>query len=149
MYQPRRKTFSIFFISETLDCWDLIINTKHVYNHKTTFKKFNGHHSMFDSSKKNLIMLSQKLSTFETCLETKNKLKKIVLIIECVTHPENETSSCYLGNFWLLSLDSEENSCLQLKKSNLKSWNVWLVQKKLHHYAISKTIEMWDLILKI
>ena len=46
-----------------------------------------------------------------------------------------------LGNYRLLRLDSEDNSCLE-KKNNWKK-NIF------HHlYAISETIELWDLIME-
>ena len=60
-------------------------------------------------------------SVDNSCLESKNELeKKLVFIIECVTHTENDTSSCYLGNYRLLRLDYEDNSCLEIKKQLVK-----------------------------
>ena len=103
---------------------------------------------MFESFGKSYIILpSQKLLTFETWFWRqqlfrikKQTEKKLVFIIECVTHPENYTSSCYLGKLCFLRLDSEDNSCLEFEKSNLKKFTC--------HHAISEIIELWHLIMK-
>ena len=92
---------------------------------KATEKVFYLQHKIYQSSRKSyIIMLSQKLSTFEflridyeeeRCLQSKNNRNFFYPLHqkEYKSHPEKATSSCNLGKYQILSLKYEDKNCLE------------------------------------
>ena len=64
---------------------------------------------------------------------------------------KKSTLSCYFENYPVLRLDYEdkfETNWKKIERNQSSSWDVWIIQKKLHHYAISEIIDFWELIMK-
>ena len=104
---------------------------------KQFWKKFNLHHMMYESTRQSyIVMLSRKLMKSENWLWRQKLFRKknwsfsFIFIIGRMTHSEKATSSCYLGKYWFLRLDTTEKRCLDSKKQ-LKYF--FLPQKRMSH----------------
>ena len=91
----------------------------------------------------------------------KQFLEKMTFIIGCLSHSEKATSSSFLANYWLLRIEKKMTFIIGCMKhsekatssSYLPNWffllslwkDVWVIQKELHHHAISSNIDFWDL----
>ena len=111
---------------------------------------------MYESFRKSyIIMLSRKLLSCEIWLwrhkliRIQNQLKKKQLPHRMHESSKKRSIIMLSGKYRFLRLDNENKSCFELKKKIGKSLlYVWLIQKKQNHYAISETIDFWDLIMK-
>ena len=114
---------------------------------------------MCESSRKSyIIVLSRKLSIFETllwiqsCLESKNNKRSVQYSPEDVWVTQKKLHHCDFSETIIKLLWRQK--LFTIKKQFLKKNNVHhrmyesSIQKELHYHAISETIDFWDLIMK-
>ena len=121
--------------------------------------KKNLHHRMYESSRKRyIIMLSGKYRFLrldnedKSCLEPKKSWKKFTFhhrMCDSFKKSYIIMLSRKLLNFetWLWRQKLFVNK-KQLQKISYSSQYVWVIQKKLHPFAILQTLDFWDLVIQ-